>query len=368
VGRPNIGDRARLLERMNECLDRRWLTNDGPFVRELEERLADVLGVPHVVAMCNATVALEITIRALGLSGEVLVPSFTFVATAHALPWLGLKPVFAEIDPRTHMLDASLLERQITSETSGIVAVHLWGQSCDVEGLQAVADRHGLPLLLDAAHAFGVSHGGRMVGGFGVAEVFSFHATKFVNAFEGGAVTTRDAMLAERLRLMRNFGFAGYDTVTSVGTNGKMHEISAAMALTSLESMKDFTEANQAHYERYRRQLAGIPGLRLLEFDPEERSNFQYIVIEIDNAVSATSRDDIASGLAGEEVYARRYFYPGCHRMEPYRTLDPDAGLVLPHTELLVERVLVLPTGPNVQDADVDFICAFLRAAVTGGR
>lgn len=366
VGRPNIGNRERLMERISDLLDRRWLTNAGPYVLELEERLARHLGVEHVVAMCNATVALEIAIKALGLTGEVIVPSFTFVATAHALQWQETTPVFADIDPRTHMLDPRQVAAHITPRTTGIIGVHLWGQTCDVEGLQTVANQHGLKLLLDAAHAFGCSRGGKYVGGFGSAEVFSFHATKFFNSFEGGAVATNDAELAGKMRLMKNFGFNGYDNVTSIGTNGKMSEVSAAMALTSLESVDEFIAVNRGHYQRYRAGLSGLTAARLLEYDESERSNYQYIVVEIDSDASRMSRDEIVTGLMGHNVFARRYFYPGCHRMEPYRSLFPHSGLLLPETEKLVERTLVLPTGTAVTDDDIDFVCRYIRAAVSG--
>ena len=181
--------------------------------------------------MCNATVALEIAIRAMGMSGEVIVPSFTFVATAHALQWQEITPVFCDIDPRTHNLDPNRIEEMITPRTTGIIGVHVWGRPCAVDALAEIAQRRHLKLLFDAAHAFGCSYQGQMIGNFGDAEVFSFHATKFFNTFEGGAVVTNDDELAAKMRLMKNFGFHGYDNVIYVGTNGKMSEVSAAMGL-----------------------------------------------------------------------------------------------------------------------------------------
>jgi dTDP-4-amino-4,6-dideoxygalactose transaminase len=229
-----MGDREAFLTRVGEIFDRGWFSNDGPVVREFEARLAEMAGVRHCVATCNGTIALEIAIRALGLEGEVIVPSYTFVATAHALHWQGVTPVFADIDPRTHTLDPEAVRRAITPRTTGIIGVHLWGQPAAVDELQAIADEHGLSLMFDAAHAFACTHQGRMIGGFGRAEVFSFHATKFFNSFEGGAVMTDDDEIAEKARLMRNFGFAGYDNVIHPGTNGKMIEVCAAMGLTNL--------------------------------------------------------------------------------------------------------------------------------------
>src|SRR5438552_5033660 len=231
VGRPNIGDRTRLLDRFNQILDSRCLTNDGPFVKEFEQRIADLVGVKHCIAMCNGTVALEIAIRALGMTGEVIVPSFTFIATAHALQWQGITPVFCDIDPRTHTLDPNKVENLITPRTTGVIGVHVWGHTCNIDALAEITARHGLKLIFDAAHAFACSYKGRMIGSFGNAEVFSFHATKFFNTFEGGAVVTNDDELAAKIRLMKNFGFSGYDTVSYIGTNGKMNEVSAAMGL-----------------------------------------------------------------------------------------------------------------------------------------
>src|SRR5438552_8694003 len=224
VGRPNIGDRRALLKRINDLLDRSWLTNDGPLLQEFEDRICELAEVKYCVAVCNATIGLELVIKALGLSGEVILHSFTFIATAHALRWHGVTPVFCDIDPNTHNIDPLQVAELITELTSGIIGVHVWGRPCNVDALADLARRHNLKLLFDAAHAFGCSHTGRMIGGFGDAEIFSFHATKFVNTFEGGAIVTNDSELAAKLRLMRNFRFAGLDTVTSLGSNGQMNE------------------------------------------------------------------------------------------------------------------------------------------------
>jgi dTDP-4-amino-4,6-dideoxygalactose transaminase len=367
VGRPNIGDRQRLLERINDILDRHRLTNNGPYVQELERRIADMAGVKHCIAMCNATVALEIAIRALGFTGEVIVPAFTFIATAHALQWQEITPVFCDIDPRTHTLAPRQVERMLTPRTTGIIGVHLWGRACDVDALTEIARRHNLKLLFDAAHAFACSYQGQMIGGFGDAEVFSFHATKFVNTFEGGAVVTNDDDLAAKMHLMKNFGFAGYDNVIYIGTNGKMSELSAAMGLTSLESLHEFVAVNRRNYKQYKEELRDIPGVRLLTYDETQKCNYQYIVLEIDHAVTQISRDELVQILWAENVIARRYFYPGCHRMEPYRSYQPHAGMMLPVTQGLVERVLQLPTGTAVGPDEINTICRIIRFAVRYG-
>jgi dTDP-4-amino-4,6-dideoxygalactose transaminase len=368
VGRPNIGNRERLLERINDMLDRRWLSNTGPFVQEFEHKLSAYLGARHVIAMCNGTIALEIAIRALGLKGEVIVPSFTFIATAHALQWQEITPVFCDLQPRTHTIDPAQVQRLITPRTTGIIGVHVWGQPCDIEALSEIARRRNLALMFDASHAFGVSHRGVMVGNFGAAEVFSFHATKFFNTFEGGAIVTNDDELARKIRLMKNFGFCGYDDVRYIGTNGKMTEVAAAMGLTGLESLDEFVEANRRNYNRYKEELAGWPGIRMFSFNESERCNYQYIVLEIEEALTEISRDALVQVLHAERILARRYFYPGCHRMEPYRSFFPHAGLLLPETERLSQKILVLPTGSTISEQDISAICSVIRVATANGR
>ena len=365
VGRPNIGDRERFMQLAGEMFDRRWLSNSGPLVVEFERRIADYLGARHCIAMCNGTIALEIAIRALGMTGEVIVPSYTFVATAHALHWQGITPVFADIDPHTHNLDPAAVRRMITPRTTGIIGVHLWGRAAPAEELQAIADEHGLELLFDAAHAFGCSHAGQMIGSFGRAEVLSFHATKFFNTFEGGAVVTNDDELAETMRLMRNFGFAGLDNVIHPGTNGKMIEVCAAMGLTNLDYIDTVIDANRRNYHAYYEALAGLPGLSVVAFDESESNNYQYVILEVTDACPI-SRDQLVAALHAENVLARKYFWPGCHRMKPYRELFPHAGLVLENTEAVADRVIVLPTGTTLSAADVNLVATIIRQVLSG--
>jgi dTDP-4-amino-4,6-dideoxygalactose transaminase len=365
VGRPNVANRGRFLELVGGMLDCRWLSNNGPLVQEFERSIEQFLAVKHCICVCNATIGLEIAIRAANLTGEVIVPSYTFIATAHALQWQEITPVFADIDPATHNLDPAQIERHITPHTTAILATHVWGRSCAVEALAAIAERRGLKLLFDAAHAFGCSHQGRMIGGFGLAEVFSFHATKFLNSFEGGAITTNDDALAEKIRLMTNFGFSGYDNVIHLGTNGKMTEVCAAMGLTNLEGIEDLIAVNRRNYEAYGGGLAGIPGVTLMAYNPEERGNYQYLVVEIDETTTGLNRDQLIQVLHAENVLARKYFWPGCHRMEPYRSLYPHAGMLLPETEQIAGRVIVLPTGTGVSAADIAAVCGILKTVVT---
>lgn len=343
VGLPNIGDRDAFHRRVIDILDSARFTNAGPFVREFEAKICEVTGVKYAVATCNATVALEILIRALDLKGEVIVPSFTFPATAHALSWLGIKPVFADIHPDTHLIDPRHVNELITPKTTGIIGVHIWGQRCDVLPLQEIADHHGLKLIFDAAHSFPYT------GGFGEAEVFSFHATKFINSFEGGAIVTNNRSLARKCRRMKNFGFQNYE-VRCRGTNGKMSEISAAFGLTSIESMDKFLECNTRNYMEYKHNLKDI---KMLGYAPP--NNDQYIVIQIPN------RDQVMNLLWEKGIRARRYFYPGIHRMRPYNS--PKS---LPVTEKVCEEVLVLPTGECVSHKDIARISRLILSRVSG--
>ena len=201
-----------------------------------------------------------------------------------------------------------------------------------------------------------------MIGNFGNAEVLSFHATKFLNTFEGGAIVTNDDDLASKVRLMRNHGFSGLDEVACVGTNAKMSEVSAAMGITGLESLEDFVAINRRHYEQYQQELSGIPGISLVPYNEDKRCNYQYVVIEVD--AEQITRDDLVRILRAENVFARRYFFPACHRMQPYLRLYPEAGKFLPNTETLSERVLCLPTGTALNSADITTICQIIRLAL----
>ncbi len=248
------------------------------------------------------------------------------------------------------------------------MGVHLWGRGCDVKALEEIARRHNLKLLFDAAHAFGCSYKGQAIGNFGDAEVFSFSATKFCNSFEGGAIVTNNSELANKIRLMKNFGFRDYDCVDFIGTNGKMSEVSAAMGLTSLESMEHFININYKNYKQYQQELSSIPGINLINYDETERCNYQYVIIEIDESIAGINRDKIYQILWAENILARRYFYPGCHQMEPYRSRIADMGLMLTNTRHLAARVLALPTGTAIGNREISNICQILRLATTGGN
>jgi dTDP-4-amino-4,6-dideoxygalactose transaminase len=364
VGTPNYGDRSRLLERFNEILDARWFTNNGPFVQEFEARIATLLNVKHCIAVSSGTLGLELVLRACNLQGEVIVPSFTFVAVPHSVKWQGLTPIFCDIGQDNHLLDPAAVERLITPRTTAIIAVHTWGETCDVAALEALACKHHLRLFFDASHAFGCTHNGLPVGGFGSAEVFSLHATKYISTFEGGMITTNDDDLAAQTRLLRNFGFTGYDSVACLGINGKLNEMSAAMGLTNLEAMDSFTTVNYNNYLVYRDCLSAIPGVKLLPPDPSEKRNHQYCVVEVDSAQAGITRDQLMSILQAEGILARRYFYPGCHLMPPYLHDSRHTPRPLPRTEMICATVLVLPTGPNVSVDQINAICQVIKLAL----
>jgi dTDP-4-amino-4,6-dideoxygalactose transaminase len=271
--------------------------------------------------------------------------------------------VFCDVDLDTHNLDPKQVECLINERTSAILGVHVWGRPCDIDALTQIAARHRLRLFFDAAHALGSSYQGQMLGSFGDLEVFSFHATKVVNAFEGGAICTNDAALAQKLRLLRNFGFSGYDQVDGIGINAKMTEVSAAMGLTSLESLGDICATNQKNYEAYLFGLRGIPGLRVARYAAKNRNNYHYIVLECDGRDGTLSRDELVAVLKEENVLARRYFFPGCHQMEPYRSLYRSSASRLLQTERLTSQVLSLPNGSTVTEDHVGLICRIIRSA-----
>lgn len=369
VGRPNVGSRDRLMERIDGALERLWFTNDGPLVREFEARVAELTQVRHCVAVSNATTGIQVAAKALGIGpgDEVIVPSFTWVATAHALDWIGAVPVFCELDEETGTADVAHVERLIGPRTRAIMDVHVFGRPARIDELTKLAAAHGLHLLFDAAHAFGCTYRSKPIGGFGTAEIFSFQATKFVNSFEGGAIVTDDDALADRLRAMRHQGLNAAHEITGSGTVARMHEISAAMGLTSLESADHFTAINRRNYRLYEQYLDGLPGVRVRPQDPNELSNCQYVVIEVDAVRAGLHRDELQAVLQRHNVLARAYFSPGCHSCEPYRSdLARHAPDPLPKVEALTERVLSLPTGTAVGPEEVRGVCRILRAAVDG--
>lgn len=370
VGGPNVGDRQVFDRLVDEIFERRWFTNGGVVEQEFESKLCAYLNVKHCIPVCNATIGLQLACHAMELDGQVILPAFTFVATPHAVQWERLQPVFADVDPLTHTLCPDSVESLITPKTSAIIGVHVWGNPCQTERLEQIAARNNIPIFYDAAHAFGCSHMGKMIGNFGRCEVFSFHATKFFNTFEGGAIATNDDDLAKKIRLMKNFGFAGMDHVIHLGTNAKMTEICAAMGISLFARLDELLEINQARYLQYRKRLDGIPGLTVFSYDQQEKTNWQYIVLQIDESEFGESRDQVFERLLQNDIRARRYFHPGCHNMEPYKSArsSPDKKQTPNHpdpnlrnTDRLCQTILCLPTGGSLSESDVDRVCETIK-------
>jgi len=329
VGYPNLGSRKAYYSLMDSAFDRNWLTNDGPLVREFEEMAANFLRVPEAVAVCNATIGLQIALRACDCyDGKVIMPAWTVPATACAVAWMGLEPVFVDVG-EDHLIDPEWVRDAMDEDVVAVIGVHLWGKRCDIPALDEAS--LGVPLIFDAAHALSFAWGG-----YGDAEVFSLHATKMVNSFEGGIVTANRST-TERIRALRCFGYAGEEAPSYVGMNAKMSESHAAMGIVNLERYEEIRLANAKAWDRYKE----IFGARLLDPNP----NCQYVVIEVDN------RDRLMERLRERGILARRYGWPGLHRTRPFFT-----GQRLPVTEWLAERTLVLPTGLQMTDEDFDVI------------
>lgn len=336
---------------MAGIFERGWYTNHGPLAREFEQRLAAFFGVRHAVVVTNATVGLIMSLKCLGLEGKVLVPGFTFVASAQAITWAGLEVGFCDVDPLTQQVTTETLAAALDDDVAAILAVNLWGGTCRPSELAAFADEHGLRLVFDSAHGVGVTTGDDVaLGGFGDAEVFSFHATKILSATEGGCVCTDDDELAARLRNMRSSYGAGPPAQVPLTSNGRFSEVQAAIGLMSLDDFPRNRDNNRRTHELYAEALAEIPGLSLLVPADTRQSNYQYAVIDVDAADYGVPRDMLLRALHAEGVIARRYFHPGVHRTVPYVRQQPARDL--PVTDLLCGRLLQLPVGALVSEDD----------------
>ncbi len=350
---PTIEELAPYLE---DILGSRWLTNDGRYVRELENKLAEFLGVPYCAAVCNGTMGLLLSIRALGLSGEVITTPFTFPATIHALEWCNITPVFCDIDPLTYNIDVSKIGPLISPRTTGIMPVHIFGNPCDVGEIERIAEYHELKVIYDAAHAFGVEHQGKGIGGFGDASIFSFHATKIFNTVEGGAICCRDAELDQRLRDFRNFGIRSEEEVIGPGINAKMNEIQAAFGILNLKKVRGGIQKRRGLFERYHGCLSKIPGLRFQRLSPGVSYNYSYMIIEIIPEDFGLTRDEVYMCMWQEGIKVRKYFWPLCSNYPCYNALPSANKDLLPHANRISERVLSLPLYEDMTDGDVDAI------------
>lgn len=366
VTRPLLPPLEAVHARLADVWEARWLTNDGPQSVRLTAALIDYLGTPHLSLFNNGTIALLAAVRALELTGEVITTPFTFPATPHALMWSGATPVFADIDPVTMTLDPAAVERLVTPRTSGILAVHVYGIPCDVHGLQAVADRHGLKVIYDAAHAFGTTIDGVGIGNFGDASMFSFHATKLFHTAEGGALVCRDQPRKALVDQLKNFGILNQEEVGPVGINGKLNELQAALGLAVLDCVPEEVRRRQAIIARYRERLSGVPGLTVMPAPPGVRSSCQYFVVRIDAGRFGCTRDAVHDALKLDNVLTRKYFYPLCTEYACYRELSSAQPGRLPVANEVVGQVLCLPLYGTLSLANVDAICDMLLAVPVG--
>jgi dTDP-4-amino-4,6-dideoxygalactose transaminase len=358
LARPTIADPAGLAREIEQIVSSEVLTN-GPTVRRLEERAAEYLGVRHCVAVASCTTGLMLVLRAAEVSGDVIVPSFTFAATAHAVAWNGLRPVFADVEPGSLTLSPVAAERAIGVRVSAILATHLYGAPCDVDGLQDVASRNGIALFYDAAHGFGALSAGRNVGGFGSAEVFSMTPTKTLIAGEGGIIATNDDLLAERCRIGRNYGNPGDYDCRFIGLNARMSELHAALALASFEDLEERIAARGRLAARYREVLGEIPGIGFPEVRDEDRSTYKDLTILVDEAAYGATADRLAEALAAEGIETRRYYAPPVHRMQAYRAYA--AGVDLPVTERAAHEALALPLSTDMTGATIERVGEAIR-------
>jgi dTDP-4-amino-4,6-dideoxygalactose transaminase len=351
-------DFERFLEYSRSFYEAHQFTNNGPLVQQLERRLAEFHQTSHCVTFCSGFWALVLVIKCLALPGrrEIVMPSLTYRRMADVAAWAQLVPRFCEVDPQTLALTADTLRPHLNEQTALILGVHPIMNCCDALGLEALAEESGIPLFIDAVESVYETYAGRKVGSFGRAECFSLHASKLLNGFEGGYITTNDSELATKLARMRGFGFYTPDNVHELGLNAKLNEVHAAMALASLDALDAQVARNRERYQAYRRELAGLPGVRLVEFDESEQSGFKNILIELLDDWPL-SRAQTLSLLNAERILARAYYSPALHQKP---TDYPPIGGLLPVTEQLAERFVLLPCGHFIDEQDIHAIVAML--------
>lgn len=359
---PTFGDTGEMTRRFEELFRTGRITL-GRYTRELEAEVGRLLGVEHVVAVSSCTAGLMLAIKALGLSGEVILPSFTFAATGHALVWCGLRPVFCDCDPETLGLDLEHAATLAGDRTSGIMPVYVFGAPPDWDRVGEFAAARALRVVADAAQGLGASFRGRRTGGFGDVEVFSMSPTKVVTAGEGGLVTTRDGGLAREIRKMRDYGKAedGED-MDWVGLSARLSEFHAVIALENLRHLEEWTERRRRILALYRSELSGIPGIRYPALPPESASSLNYMVILISAAEAPFGRDDLYRHLKERGIQTKRYFYPPVHRLRAFRALLPGSPPGLPVTERVAGEALALPLFSHIAEATVRAVCSAIRA------
>ncbi|WP_434027918.1 DegT/DnrJ/EryC1/StrS family aminotransferase [[Pseudomonas] boreopolis] len=365
VTRPSLPPLAEFLPYLERIWERRVLTNNGPFHRELEQRLAEHLGVEHISLFANGTLALVTALQALRITGEVITTPYSFVATSHALLWNGIKPVFADIDPHTLNLDPAAIEAAITPQTTAILPVHCYGQPCDVAAIETIADNYGLKVIYDAAHAFGVEDEGGSIVRHGDLSVLSFHATKVFNTFEGGAIVSPDARTKRRIDHLKNFGFVDEVTVVAPGINGKMSEINAAFGLVQLQHLDQALARRARISERYSEGLRGVRGIEPV-VNSAVRRNHAYFPILV-RPEYPLARDALYQALKQQGIHARRYFYPLISAFPMYKGLASAAPERLPHAQAIAGQVICLPLYPDLTAEAQDRIIAIVRDAGHAG-
>lgn len=355
VTRSSMPDFDEYIEEIREIWDSHWLTNMGPKHKELQEKLVDYLKVENIDLLTNGHMALELSLKALNLRGEVITTPFTFASTTHAIVRNGLEPVFCDINPIDFTIDAEKIEELITDRTSAILPVHVYGNICSVEQIERIAQKYGLKVIYDAAHTFGETYQGRGIGNYGDVSCFSFHATKVFNTIEGGAVCFRDKEFGEALYNLKNFGIHGPERVEAVGANAKMNEFCAAMGICNLRHVDEEIAKRKAVVERYREHLEGVDGIQLNPIQENVSSNYAYFPVIFDEKVFGASRNEVFNALAENNVVARKYFYPLTNTFDCYYGKYDVNGT--PIALRMGKRVLTLPLYADLALEDVDRIC-----------
>jgi dTDP-4-amino-4,6-dideoxygalactose transaminase len=354
------------LDSYQNCLKRiwesHWLTNNGQFHVEFEEQLASYLGVEYINLFVNGTIGLLVALQALGIdSGEVITTPFTFAASTHAIHWNKVTPVFCDIDEKTFNIDPDKIEELITPDTKAILAVHVYGTPCDVEAIQTIADKHGLYVIYDAAHAFGVKIGEKSILNYGDMSVLSFHATKLFSSIEGGAVVSQSQEVRDRIQSLKNFGIADEETVIGPGINGKMNEFQAAFGLLGLKTVEEEVEDRRIRTNIYRKKLAGVPGISCMEETPGIKHNYGYFPIRINSDKFGCDRNELYDILRKCNIFARKYFYPLCSNYPCYSELPSSRPELLPVANRIADQILCLPLYGQLDEETVEVICTIIE-------
>lgn len=346
---------------LKEIWNSKWITNNGSFHQQLEKELAEYLKVPYVSLFTNGTLPLITALQALRITGEVITTPYSFVATTHALWWNGIKPVFVDIDMRTGNLDPDKIEAAITPKTTAIMPVHVYGKPCETKRIQEIADRYGLKVIYDAAHAFGVEVNGESVLNAGDMSTLSFHATKVYNTIEGGAMVMRDEKTKQRIDYLKNFGFAGETTVVGPGINSKMDEIRAAYGILNLRQVDACIAARQRVANYYREALKDVEGISFFMDMPGVKHNYSYFPIFVDEKKYGVSRDDLYSRMKAANVLGRRYFYPLISDFSTYRGLESSDPSNLPNAHHMANTVLCLPMHHALSNSDLERVVDLIK-------